>query len=129
MQDVLSFSLLIVVMILAFLVLRCLIEKQDKLTRVIAKLFMQRHYFVCLFVQLFMIVSIFLSIAIFLSELTQDIKSIVALIASNLLKVNNYFFSYMLLQRLFVNAITLLQINRIVTRIMTCLHNKTTRQK
>lgn len=49
-QDVLPPSLLAIVMILASLVLRCLVEEQDKLTRVAKELSMQRHYFIFLFV-------------------------------------------------------------------------------
>lgn len=128
-QGVLPSTLLAVVMILAPLVLRRLVEEQGKLTRVAVELSMQRHYFVFLFVQLFMVVSISSSTAAFLSGLTHDIKSIAALVASNLPKASNYFFSYMLLQGLSVSAATLLQINRIAARIMAGLHDKTARQK
>jgi len=128
-QGVLPPSLLAVVMILAPLILRYLVEEQGKLTRVATELSMQRHYFIFLFVQLFMVVSISSSTAAFLSGLTQDIKSIAALVASNLPKASNYFFSYMLLQGLSVSAATLLQINRIVARLVACLHDKTPRQK
>jgi len=128
-QDVLSSSLLTVVIILALLILRYLVEQQDKLTTVIAKLSIQGHYFVFLFIQLFIIVSIFSSITVFLSEFTYNIKSIAVLIASNLLKISNYFFFYIFLQELFVSAVTFLQINRIVTQVIICLHDKTARQK
>jgi len=128
-QGVLPPSLLAVVMILAPLILRCLVEEQGKLTRVAEELSMQRHYFIFLFVQLFMVVSISSSTAAFLSGLTQDVKSIAALIASNLPKASNYFFSYMLLQGLSVSAATLLQLNRILARLMANLHDNTARQK
>jgi len=76
-----------------------------------------------------MIVLIFLNITIFLSEFTQDVKLIVALIASNLLKTNNYFFFYMFLQEFFVNVVTLLQLNRILAQFIINLHNNIARQK
>ncbi len=129
MQDVLSSLLLAVVIILALLILRYLIEEQDKLTTVAVKLSMQRHYFVFLFVQLFLVISIFSNIAVLLSGFTHDIKSIATLIASNLSKISNYFFFYIFLRELFVSAATLLQINRIVARIIICLYNRTARQK
>jgi len=50
MQDVLFSLLLVIITILALLIFRYLIKKQDKFIKVIKKLFMQYYYFIFLFV-------------------------------------------------------------------------------
>ncbi len=128
-QDVFSSLFLTVVIILALLILRYLVKKQNKFTRVAEKLSIQYYYFIFLFVQLFIIVSIFSNTVVFLNRLIQNIKSIAVLIASNLLKVSNYFFFYMLFQRLSVSTVIFLQLNCILTQLIINLYNNTTKQK
>lgn len=100
-------------MILLFIIFQFLIAKQKKYIQIAIELSMQRYYFFFLFFQLFIIVSISSNVITILNELTQNFKSIATLVTSNLSKINNYFFFYILLQDLFVNATTLLQLNRI----------------
>ncbi|KAL5629908.1 hypothetical protein BROUX41_001514 [Berkeleyomyces rouxiae] len=79
--------------------------------------FVQRAYFIFLFFQVFLIVSIASFFAasadeIFanLQSLTKDPSKVLELLASNLPKSANYFFSYMILQAMPTSSGTLLQI-------------------
>jgi len=108
-------------------VLRLLVAQQGTYSRINEEFTMQRYYFIFLFIQLFLVVSVASSAAAFLSGLTQDFKSVAALLARNLPKASNYFFSYMLLQALSVSAGTLLQINRIVMHLFGCFFDRTPR--
>ncbi|TDZ26221.1 Uncharacterized protein Cob_v000761 [Colletotrichum orbiculare MAFF 240422] len=83
--------------------------------------FVQRFYFIFLFVQVFLVVSIasFFSSSIdtFLSniEQLQSVTNILDVLAFNLPRAANYFFSYMMLQALSVSSGTLLQIGALVS--------------
>ena len=78
--------------------------------------FVQKYYFVFLFVQLFLVVAIVsfftASIDKFISSLQEleSIQNVLQLLARNLPKAANYFFSYMILQALTTSSGTLLQI-------------------
>lgn len=83
--------------------------------------FVQRFYFVFLFIQVFLVVSV----AAFFSasvdtlwsnlEQLQSVNNILTLLARNLPKAANYFFSYMMLQALSVSSGTLLQVGALIT--------------
>ncbi|KAF4916171.1 hypotheticall protein [Colletotrichum fructicola] len=83
--------------------------------------FVQRFYFVFLFIQVFLVVSItsfFVASADeFLQkfEQLQSVTFILDTLATNLPKAANYFFSYMMLQALSVSSGTLLQIGALIT--------------
>ncbi|OLN88223.1 Uncharacterized protein RSN1-like protein 1 [Colletotrichum chlorophyti] len=83
--------------------------------------FVQRFYFVFLFIQVFLVVSIAsffaASFDVLLSnfERLQTPAEVLNILAKNLPKASNYFFSYMLLQALSVSSGTLLQIWPLIT--------------
>ncbi|KAG9250619.1 uncharacterized protein F5Z01DRAFT_349304 [Emericellopsis atlantica] len=78
--------------------------------------FVQIFYFFFLFVQVFLIVSVASFFAASINELVQSIEqlssasTVLDLLATNLPKAANYFFSYMILQALSTSSGTLLQI-------------------
>lgn len=82
--------------------------------------FVQIFYFVFLFVQVFLIVSIASFFAASVDKLVDNIKElqtvndVLDLLATNLPKASNYFFSYMILQALSTSSGTLLQIGALI---------------
>ena len=58
----------------------------------------QRFYFVFLFVQVFLVVSISSSVTTMIPEILSDAQSVPSILARNLPKACNYFYSYFLLQ-------------------------------
>jgi hypothetical protein len=90
----------------------------------------QNYYFVFLFVQVFLVVSISGGLTSFLAATTENITSVPSTLATQLPKAANYFFSYMILQALSVASGTLLQtLTLIVWFIMPKLFDNTPRQK
>ncbi|KAL0944395.1 DUF221 domain-containing protein [Colletotrichum truncatum] len=83
--------------------------------------FVQRGYFIFLFIQVFLVVSIASFFAASVEELwsnleqLQSVQYILKTLAENLPKAANYFFSYMMLQALSVSSGTLLQIGALIT--------------
>jgi len=113
-QGVLPQCLLATVMGILPLLLQCIVKEQAIHTHIAAELFMQDYYFVFLFVQIFLVISISSGLTAILSGATQDFKSVAVLITQNLPKASNYFFSYMLLQALSMSAAALLQVDRLI---------------
>ena len=74
----------------------------------------QTYYFIFLFVQVFLVVSLASGAIETLEDLTKDVGSTISdvpnLLANNLPKAANYFFSYMILQAMSTSSGTLLQI-------------------
>ncbi|KAI5868509.1 DUF221-domain-containing protein [Durotheca rogersii] len=90
----------------------------------------QKFYFAFLFVQVFLVVSLASGAISTLESLANNPTGVADLLAVNLPKAANYFFSYMILQALSVSSGTLLQIGAllnwyIIARIM----NNTPRNK
>lgn len=129
LQGVLPPALLAAITFLLPIVLERLILEQGVHTDVDAELLLQDYYFGFLFLQVFLVVSISSSVAAVLNGLGQDLESLAALIAQNLPKAGNYFFSYMLLQGLSVSAGTLLQLSRLFSFMISPLWDNTARQK
>lgn len=129
LQGVLPPCLLALVMILLPPTLYSLVAQQGICTQIDLELLVQDYYFYFLFIQIFLVVSVSSSVAAVLSGLTQDVTSIAALLAQELPKSGNYFFSYMLLQGLSVSAASLLQIGRLLSLLMGLLLDNTARQK
>lgn len=92
----------------------------------------QLYYFAFLFVQVFLVVSISGGVleTIFATTKSKDITSIPDVLATNLPKASNYFFSYMILQALGTSSGTLLQIvTLIMWYVLPKLFDNTARQK
>ncbi|RFU72632.1 hypothetical protein TARUN_9626 [Trichoderma arundinaceum] len=98
--------------------------------------FIQTVYFVFLFMQVFLVISIASFFTVTLSEYLNNLKelqtvqAVLDLLAKNLPKAANYFFCYMILQALATSSGTLLQVGRLVSWfIIAPLRDTTPRQK
>ena len=129
LQGVLPACLLAAVMIILPIVLYRLLLLQGTYSRVTVELSMQEYYFYFLFIQLFLVVSVSSSLATLLNGFTEDFTSVASMMAQNLPKAGNYFFSYMILQALSVSAATLLQLGRLCFFFVGFLLDTTARQK
>jgi len=78
---------------------------------------------------LFIVILISSNATTILNKLTQNFKFIATLVTSNLLKINNYFFFYIFLQDLFINATTLLQLNQVFTQLVAYFYNNIVKQQ
>ncbi|KAL9099279.1 MAG: hypothetical protein Q9163_005196 [Psora crenata] len=109
-QGVLPPALLSLLLIVLPLILRVLSKTQGHLTGMAVELNVQKSYFAFLFIQVFLVVSISSGITSIIPELASRPQSVPSLLASNLPKASNYFFSYMLLQALTTSGGALLQV-------------------
>ena len=130
LQGVLPQSMLVALNVLLPLVLRNLTGWQGLSTETAIELSLQKSYFVFLFAQNFLTVSLSSSITIIAQELLHGPNSALALLAKNLPKASNYFFSYLALQSLTVNASALLQAGSLINWfILAPWADRTPRQK
>ena len=90
-------------------VLRIITGWQGLSTETTVELSLQKYYFVFLFTLNFLTVSLSSSITAIAQEILHGPKSAPALLARNLPKASNYFFSYLTLQGLLVSAGAFLQ--------------------
>lgn len=90
------------------LVLRFLSRMQGLHTGMAVELVVQSYYFAFLFVQLFLIVAIATGFSTSLD--TSNMTGLAEILAQNIPRSSNYFFSYMILQAMSVSAGALLQI-------------------
>ncbi|KAB8242965.1 hypothetical protein BDV35DRAFT_399650 [Aspergillus flavus] len=81
----------------------------------------QRHYFIFLFTQVFLVVSISSSLTTMVPEIIGDIQSIPSILARNLPKSSNYFYSYFLLQ---VVTQCVMVLFRLPESLLLCAYNK-----
>lgn len=118
---VLPAALLGLLLVLVPLILGFLAEFKGAKTGSQKTEFVQLYFFFFLFFQVFLIVSItsffVASVDTLFANLAQlsDINAILNLLADNLPKAANYFFSYMILQSLSTSSGTLLQIGALLT--------------
>lgn len=109
-QGILPQALLGLLLLILPMILRLLAKNQGVHTGMAVELTLSDYYFTFLFIQVFLVVSISSGITTVIKELTNNPASVPSLLAQNLPKASNYFFSYMLLQALSVSAGALLQI-------------------
>ena len=129
-QGVLPQVILALLLFLLPIILRFLAKIQGDYTGMAVELSVQRYYFAFLFVQVFLVVSISSGITTIISQITHDPQSVPAILAQNLPKASNYFFSYLLLQALSVSAGALVQIMGLIEWfVLAPLLDKTARQK
>lgn len=62
------------------------------------EILIQRYYFVFLYIQVFLVVSVSSSVTTMIPDILGDVQSVPSLLARNLPKACNYFYSYLLLQ-------------------------------
>ena len=112
------------------LILRMITRRQGLLTEVAVELSLQKYYFAFLFVQVFLTVSLASSIAAVAQEILHGLNSLPAILAINLPKASNYFFSYLLLRGFSVSAGSLLQMGGLIDWIVLApIMSHTPRQK
>lgn len=129
-QGILPQALLGLLLFLLPIILRFLAKTQGDHTGMAVELSVQRYYFAFLFVQVFLVVSISSGITTTIQQISKSPQSIPSILAANLPKASNYFFSYLLLQALSVSAGALVQIGGLVQWfILAPLLDNTARQK
>ncbi|KAJ5933702.1 hypothetical protein N7454_006031 [Penicillium verhagenii] len=128
-QGILPALFLAILMALLPLCLRFLSKKQGVHTGMAIELNVQMYYFAFLFVQLFLVVTIASSFSTIIDNVT-NVTSWPTLLASNIPKSSNYFFSYMILQAMSVSAGALMQIVSLISWfILAPILDKTARKK
>ncbi|KAI9868616.1 MAG: hypothetical protein M1813_004466 [Trichoglossum hirsutum] len=129
-QGVLPQLMLAILMALLPVILRLLAKQQGVHTGMAMELSVQNYYFAFLFVQVFLVVSLSSGITTVIQQISKDVTSAPAVLAQNLPKAGNYFFSYMLLQAFSVSAGALVQIGGLISWfILAPLLDSTARQK
>lgn len=129
-QGVLPQAILALLLVLLPMILRFLAKSQGDYTGMAVELSVQKYYFAFLFVQVFLVISISSGITTIIAQITKDPQSIPAILAQNLPKASNYFFSYLLLQALSVSAGDLVQIMGLIEWFLLApLLDNTARQK
>lgn len=113
-QGILPPLFLAILMAVLPLILRFLSRTQGILTGMSIELTVQNYYFAFLFVQLFLVVAISSSFSTVIENVT-DVTSWPEMLAQNIPKSSNYFFSYMILQAMSVSAGALVQIFNLVS--------------
>lgn len=64
----------------------------------VRELLIQKHYFFFLYVQVFLVVSLSSSVTTMIPDIVENVQSVSTILADNLPKASNYFYSYLLLQ-------------------------------
>jgi len=129
-QGVLPQVMLTVLTTLLPYVLRIITERRGLLTEVAVELSLQKYYFAFLFVQVFLTVSLSSSITAIVQEVLHGLDSVPAVLATNLPKASNYFFSYLLIRCFSQSANSLLQVGRLIDWCtLASIMNVTPRQK
>lgn len=106
---VLALILALVPVVLNFLAVWQGVKTGSKKTEIV-----QIYYFVFLFVQVFLVVSIASGTFQTLANISQNLQNTPNILAENLPKAANYFFAYMILQALSTSSGTLLQIGTLL---------------
>ncbi|WEW57982.1 hypothetical protein PRK78_003449 [Emydomyces testavorans] len=128
-QGILPPLFLSILMALLPLILRFLSRNQGVHTGMAIELTVQNYYFAFLFVQLFLVISISSGFSTIFNSV-KNVTSVPELLATNIPKASNYFFSYMVLQAMSVSAGALVQIFSLVSWfILAPMFDSTARMK
>ena len=114
---VLPQMMLTILLILIPFLIRFLAEQQGFLTVQDLEMAIQRYYFTFLFVQIFLTVSVSASATTIINDAYHGLDFIPLVLASNLPKTSNYFFSYILIQGLSISANQFAQLLGLFRRI------------
>lgn len=129
-QGILPQALLGLLLVLLPIILRLLAKTQGDHTGMAVELSVQQYYFAFLFVQVFLVVSISSGITTVIQQISNSPQSIPSILAENLPKASNYFFSYLLLQALSTSAGALVQVTALLEWfVLAPLMDSTARQK
>ncbi|KAI9720624.1 MAG: hypothetical protein M1812_002804 [Candelaria pacifica] len=130
LQGVLPGALIAGLMALVPILLRFLAKLQGNRTGTQVELSVQNYFFAFLFVQVFLVVSISSGFIAAFQQIKNNPTSIANVLAQNLPRASNYFFSYMLLQAFSVSSGALLQIPSLLGWfVFGPLNDSTPRQK
>ncbi|KAK7615844.1 hypothetical protein IWX50DRAFT_570373 [Phyllosticta citricarpa] len=91
-------------------IFRLLVEFTGVPTRVQVELDLQAYWFIFLFVQVFLVVTLSSGLTNVIQQIANSPLSVPQILAQNLPKGSNYFYSYMILQALTSSSLTLSQI-------------------
>lgn len=114
-QGVLPQLVLTLLTIVLPIMLRAIAVYQGHPTNTSIELSLQRYYFTFLFLQTFLTVSLSSSLTRIAQDVLHGLGSVPYLLAQNLPKTCNYFFSYLIIQGFSVSAATLLQVGPLFT--------------
>ncbi|KAH8674390.1 hypothetical protein BGZ60DRAFT_403801 [Tricladium varicosporioides] len=90
----------------------------------------QIYYFTFLFVQGFLTISLSAGITTIIGELANTIQAVPSVLAQNLPKACNYFFSYIIMSTIIVVISTLIHVKRLISlSVLSPIFDKTARQK
>ena len=129
-QGILPQLFLTILLALLPIILRLLARNSGVQTGMAVELAVQDYYFFFLFIQVFLVVSISSAITTVITEITRNPQSVPSILASNLPKASNYFFSYLLLQALSTSAGALVQVFGLFSWfILSPILDSTARQK
>jgi len=121
---------LAILMALLPIILRTFAKLQGNHTGMAIERAVQGMYFAFLFIQIFLVVSISSGITTVFQQLADNIASAPAILAQNLPKASNFFFSYLLLQAFTVSGGAILQIGTLFVQfILSPIVDSTARQK
>ena len=127
---VLPALLLAILLVLVPIILNLLAGFQGAKTGAQKSEYVQKYYFLFLFVQVFLVVSIASGAIATLQDTVSNVQGIPEILAKNLPKASNYFYSYMILQALSTSSGTLLQIGTlIVWYVLARIFDNTARNK
>lgn len=129
-QGLLPQTILMVLTMLLPITVRILAEQQGFSAGMFIELAVQRYYFRFLFLQVFLTVSLSSSATTILGDIFNRPGSVPSMLATNIPKTSNYFYSYMLLQAFSISANALIQVARLMEWFfLTSLMDRTPRQK
>lgn len=129
-QGVLPPVMISLITAMAPIILRLLASVQGLYSHRAVENNVQFYYFTFLFVQIFLTVSLSAGVTTTIEELADSIETIPTVLAENLPKASNYFFSYIMMHALTTFALTLVQANGLIEMyILSPALDKTPRQK
>ncbi|KFY57156.1 hypothetical protein V496_06546 [Pseudogymnoascus sp. VKM F-4515 (FW-2607)] len=115
---------------MAPIILRLLANMQGLYSHRAVENNVQFYYFTFLFVQIFLTVSLSAGVTTTIEELADSIEATPTVLAENLPKASNYFFSYIMMHALTTFALTLVQANGLIEMyILSPALDKSPRQK
>lgn len=121
--------MLAVWILLVPMALRVLVNFQKLHSHQAVESSVQRLYFTFLFIQVFLVASLSSSITTVLAGLRSSAKSVPLVLAQNLPKASNYFFSYFILKASSTISITLICGEKLLNLLLSYIRDKTARQK
>src|SRR5690606_3702701 len=105
---------LAILMALLPIILRLFARIQGRHTGMAMEQAVQGMYFAFLFIQVFLVVSISSAITVVIKRIAENPTSVPEILATNLPKAGNFFFSYLMLQAFAVSGGALLQIGSLL---------------